>query len=336
MADPRETPDLFGGSGPARAIRRTIGTAPVLLEPPPSLSAARRARLYLGTSSWSFPGWAGLVWDEPAAESLLAREGLPAYARHPLLNAVGIDRGFYAPLAMEAYARYAAQVPADFRFLVKAPGIVTDASVRDRDGAGVSANASHLDVALAVESFVRPCLEGLADKAGVLLFQFSPLPREWLAAPGDWITRLAAFLAGLPTGPRYAVEIRDPALLTPRLMHALADAGVAYAIGLHDRMPPVERQLRALDACEARAAAPMPLVVRWTLHRGVGYKEAKERYAPFDRLVDEDPDTRGPLAARIATTLDAGRPVFVIANNKAEGSAPLTLMRLAQAVADAG
>lgn len=335
MPDTPDTPDLFGGPPAARPSRRPVGTAPVLLEPPPALSSARRSRLFLGTSSWSFPGWAGLVWDATAPESLLAREGLPAYARHPLLNAVGIDRGFYAPLATDAYAHYAAQVPEDFRFLVKAPGIVTDASVRDRGGAGVAANTSHLDVALAVESFVRPCIEGLGDKAGVLLFQFSPLPREWLAAPAGWMTRLAAFLAGLPTGPRYAVEIRDPALLTPRLMHALADAGVAYAIGLHDRMPPVDRQLRALDASEARAGAPMPLVVRWTLHRGVGYMEAKERYAPFDRLVDEDPATRGPLAARIAETLDAGRSVFVIANNKAEGSAPLTLLRLAQAVAQA-
>ena len=39
--------------------------------------------LFLGTSSWSFPGWAGLVYDREAAQSMLARQGLAAYAQHP-------------------------------------------------------------------------------------------------------------------------------------------------------------------------------------------------------------------------------------------------------------
>src|SRR5262249_2228066 len=33
----------------------------------------------LGTSSWSFPGWTGLVYAREATPELLAREGLPAY-----------------------------------------------------------------------------------------------------------------------------------------------------------------------------------------------------------------------------------------------------------------
>ncbi|MFN7644632.1 MAG: DUF72 domain-containing protein [Burkholderiales bacterium] len=48
------------------------------------------------------------------------RAGLPAYASHPLLPTVGIDRGFYAPIEVGKYARDAAQVPAGFRFLLGA------------------------------------------------------------------------------------------------------------------------------------------------------------------------------------------------------------------------
>lgn len=329
--------DLFGQAiAPKHATRarpddRPPAPAEPPLVPPATLSAARRGLLHLGTSSWSFPGWAGLVYDAPASESVLSRHGLAAYARHPLLNAVGIDRGFYAPLEAAQYAAYAAQVPESFRFLVKAPGLVTDASMRDAGGARRAPNPNHLDVALAVDRFIDPCRQGLGPRLGVLVFQFSPLPREWLGDAAAWIARLGAFLRALPAGPLYAVEVRDGALVTPRLVHTLREAGALYCIGLHDRMPPVERQLRAVDAWEG--GQPAPLVARWSLHRGVGYEQARRRYAPFTRLVDEDPDTRGPLARRAAAALDAGQPVFVTANNKAEGSAPLTLARLAEAIA---
>lgn len=335
------TPDqigLFGDALPAapsasgpESPQGIPGPAEPLLAIPAGLSAARHANLYLGTSSWSFPGWAGMVYDAPAAESMLARHGLAAYARHPLLNAVGIDRGFYAPLDAAQYAQYAQQVPEAFRFVVKAPNLVTDASVREAGSAQRASNPSHLDASVAIERFIEPCREGLGKQLGMLVFQFSPLPREWLHEPAAWIARLGAFLQALPAGVPYAVELRDAVLLTPRLIAVLRDAGALYCIGLHDRMPPVERQLRAIDAYER--GTPAPLVVRWSLRRGLGFMEARRRYAPFTRLVDEDIDTRMRLAHKAAATLDAGQPVFIIANNKAEGSSPLTLARLADAIA---
>ena len=86
--------------------------------------------VHLGTSSWNFPGWRGLVWrndpDSACSESQLARHGLSAYVRHPLFRCVGIDRSFYQPLTVAEYARYADQVPNDFRFVVK-PGNDCDA-----------------------------------------------------------------------------------------------------------------------------------------------------------------------------------------------------------------
>src|SRR5690606_10463727 len=91
------------------------------------LAAALPSALRLGTSSWHYSGWSGLVWDRDYPEATLSRHGLPAYARHPLFRAVGLDRSFYRPLTV-------AQVPEDFRFVVKAPSVVTDALVRDESG----------------------------------------------------------------------------------------------------------------------------------------------------------------------------------------------------------
>ena len=70
--------------------------------------------LFIGTSSWSFPGWHGLVYAENYEPAELAHGGLAAYARFPLFRSVGIDRTFYAPIPREEYERYAAQVPTGF------------------------------------------------------------------------------------------------------------------------------------------------------------------------------------------------------------------------------
>jgi uncharacterized protein YecE (DUF72 family) len=334
---------IFGDAAPDRPPRRpTRASSPILPAPSrlalPAPLERFRGRLRLGTSSWAFAGWQGLVYDDPGApyaEGRLSREGLPAYASHPLLGAVGIDRGFYAPIPADEYARHAAQVPPGFRFLVKAPGRVTDALRRDDAGRGREPNPGFLDVDAAIAGFVAPAVEGLGERLGTLLFQFSPLPAPMLADVPAWVARLRAFLDALPrplpAGAGYAVELRDPSLLTPRLVDALREAGVEYCVGLHDRMPPVERQLRALD--RLHPAGDGPLVARWTLHAGLGYDAAKHRYAPFRELVDPDPATRGPLAARAAAALLAGHAATVIANNKAEGSAPLTLVELAREIA---
>src|SRR5690606_40739863 len=102
------------------------------------------AHLRLGTSSWNYPGWAGMVWDGKYPEVSLSRHGLTAYSRHPLFRTVSIDRSFYRPLNLAQYAEYAAQVPPDFRFVVKAPSLITDALVRDESGRGMRPNL-HLD-----------------------------------------------------------------------------------------------------------------------------------------------------------------------------------------------
>ena len=138
--------------------------------------------------------------------------------------------------------------------------------------------------------------------------------------------------------PIYAVELRNPELLTPRLMRLLRELGVRYVVGLHDRMPAVERHvnaLRVLDDCPDGPYAPAgPVIVRWNLRPGLQYEEARNRYFPFNRLVDEDPATRLSLARLARDALLAGRPVWIIANNKAEGSSPLTLLRLAERISD--
>lgn len=329
-------PGLFEQTVPPPRRRALPGEVRPAWDSPLLGAPALPPDIRLGTSSWFFPGWRGLVYDGVHPQTALSKRGLEAYAQIPLLRTVSLDRTFYAPITTMQYQGYARQVPDHFSFVVKAPALVCDAVMRDEEGRGRVPNPHFLDAAVAAREFVVPCLEGLGAKAGPLVFQVSPLPRGLVDEAATVVERLAAFFAALPRElgkyrPLYALELRNPELLTPRLIKMLAAAGVRYCVGLHDRMPEVERQEAALKALDGDT--PGPLVVRWNLHRGFLYQAAKQRYEPFDRLVDEDPESRRMLARMAARAFKAGRKVWITANNKAEGSAPLSLLKLAEEIA---
>jgi uncharacterized protein YecE (DUF72 family) len=291
------------------------------------VAAHMPAGIYLGTSSWHFPGWAGLVYDRMSDERTLGRDGLSAYAQHPLLGAVGIDRTFYAPLPRGEYEHYAQQVPAGFRFVVKAPMACTAPTLRTEHGGRGALNPHFLDALHASRQFVEPCIDGLGSKAGPLVFQFPPLGPALVREPREFLEPLRPFLASLPRGPLYAVEVRDRELMTDAYLAVLLEAGARPCLSLHPRMPVAAEQARALHAAQTGS-----LVVRWNLHEGYGYEEAKARYSPFIRLVDEDIPNRVALARLCLEAVQRGHAAYVIANNKAEGCGPLTVFKLAEQI----
>jgi uncharacterized protein YecE (DUF72 family) len=283
--------------------------------------------LRLGTSSWSFPGWAGTVYDRSVSETVLARHGLAAYARHPLLRTVGIDRTYYRPIPAGEFRAYAEVVPDGFRFLVKADRLLT--SPTDPDPSSIrGANPRFLDATWAIEEVIAPMMEGLGEKAGPLLFQFSPLPPNLVGGRGAFAERLHRFLDALPPGPRYTVELRTPALLTDEYVAALDATGSAHCFTVHPAMTSLEDQLKAVRHYEQPV-----LLLRWMLHAGLKYEVARDRYEPFDRIQDEDPASLERIAVAALDALIAERDVFVVVNNKAEGSAPRSVFRLARRMA---
>ena len=312
------------------AIKRSTQVLPAT----PSAAAitaaqALPAAIHLGTSSWSFSGWDGLVYSAAYAEAKLARDGLNAYAQHPLFRTVGIDRTFYAPIAEQDYARYAAQVPEHFRFMVKAPMAITSSYTRADDGTFMD-SSFFLDADYAINEFIAPCVAGLGTKVGPLVFQFPPQGRAAIRAPDIWINRLYRFLKELPPGFLYAVEIRDPELLTERFLKCLKATQVRFCVASHARMPSPTEQIEAM----ARALDPGTFIARWSLHSGFKYEDAKAKYFPFNKLVDEDINSRQSLAQASLAALHAGHAAFIVVNNKAEGSAPLSIEKLAACIGD--
>ncbi len=295
-----------------------------------ALGARLPMQVRLGTSSWSFPGWTGLVYAHQASQLQLAQAGLPAYARHPLLRTVGIDRTFYGPVPAETFRSWAQAVPTEFRFLAKAHEELTLFHFPHRARYGArqgERNPRFLDAAYAADVVVAPFVEGLGGKAGPLVFQFPPQDVTRLGGPERFSERLHAFLDALPVGPLYGVEVRNRELLVPSYADALAAARVVPVLAGWGSMPPVEWQ-----AERTRAGRAPALVVRWMLHAGFGYEEARELYAPFDQLLNEDVPMRTAIAQLAVASFEEGRPVYVTINNKAEGCAPVSAERLARSI----
>jgi uncharacterized protein YecE (DUF72 family) len=273
--------------------------------------------LYLGTSSWSLPGWEGIVYDRNVGKSLLAQHGLVTYGRHPLFRTVCIDRTYYGPTPANEFHAYAESVPEYFRFVVKAHELVT--SVRTRDRFVSTDNECFLDPNYALEQVVGPCLEGLGTKASVLLFQFPPQ-----VVGSDFAERLHRLLDALPQKLLYAVELRNRELLTKSYLEALEDVKACHCFNIHPTMPTIPEQV----ALAGTSRFP-GLIVRWMLGPNHGYEDARAACYPFDKLAEEDAKARAAIAELCRNELAAAKRAFVIVNNKAEGCAPLSLVRLA-------
>jgi uncharacterized protein YecE (DUF72 family) len=322
---------LFGAEEPVS--RRRAPDLPDRLVREYELTSRIAERLprnvFFGTSSWGYPEWEGLVYSRRRTTAQLAREGLSEYARHPLLTTVGIDRSYYAPIPKEDLERYAAQLPAGFPCCAKAPQAVTSAVIagpgREEARRG---NPEYLEPRRFLEEIVAPFLDVFEDHAGPVILQFPPSPSGQRLRPGAFAEKLGRFLAALPPTLRYAVELRDPALLTPEYRDALAQNGVAHVYNYSGTMPMPAEQAEIIPA----DAAPFA-VIRLLMPPGNRYEERREALAPFNRLSEPDEEMRREVATLALAAASKNRPVYILVNNKAEGCSPLTIRALAEILA---
>jgi uncharacterized protein YecE (DUF72 family) len=282
--------------------------------------------LRFGTSSWSFPGWKGLVYSGAVSSSSIAKGGLREYARHPLLRTVGVDRSYYAPIPIEDLRRYADQLPEDFRCCTKAPAGVTALTIGP-PGSG-TVNPDFLSADRLISELLEPFSLAFAAHTGPFILEFPPFPRDRRLEPGDFIARLDRFLERLPRQFDYAVELRDQRLLTPEYRAVLARHRVAHTYNYWSAMP--------MPTAQAAIVPPDDLpftVIRLLLRPGTWYEDQKERFRPFNAIVEPDEAMRSDVAELSDRALTRGRKVWVLVNNKAEGSSPLTIMALARKLA---
>jgi uncharacterized protein YecE (DUF72 family) len=281
-----------------------------------------------GTSTWSFPDWAGIVYSRRASVTELAREGLAEYARHPLLTTVGIDRSYYAPIPREDLLRYAAQLPPGFPCCAKAPEAVTSAALSARSKVGSKGpNPDFLNPRLFIQEVLEPFREAFRDHTGPFVLQFPP--SSLAPGPREFAEKLDRFLDALPADFHYAVELRDSALLTFGYREVLGRHGAAHVLNYATAMPMPLEQAETVPI----ETAPFAMI-RLLLPPATRYAERAAALKPFERLTDADDDMRAQVVALAQRAVAANIPVSVLVNNKAEGCAPLTIRALAELLAE--
>jgi uncharacterized protein YecE (DUF72 family) len=284
-----------------------------------------------GTSSWTFPRWP--IWRGAPSAEALARSGLRAYASHPLLRTVGIDRSYYGPLRAEDLEAYAVGLPEGFRAVSKVWDELTTAVFPEHPRYGARAgtvNPAFLDADRFVTEVLAPYRDGaFASHVGPFVFELTPMPRGALDAR-TLSARVEALLERLPAGPRYAFELRNEELLGPRWIDTLRAHGAAHVFTYWTAMPSIRAQLAIGGAVRS---APF-VVARLMLPRYARYAAKKAEYAPFDALVEIQPEMRDDVMLLLRAAAEASADdAFVVVNNKAEGSAPLTIRALADRAA---
>jgi uncharacterized protein YecE (DUF72 family) len=308
---------------------------PLITEEDRELAARLPAWIHLGTSSWSFPGWSGLLWRGEPTEDELARAGLRAYAQQPLLRTVSVDRSYYGPLRDVDIASYAAQLDEaaalapslpPFRLVSKVWEEITTAVFPTHPRYGARAgqrNPAFLDAGRFLGDVLEP-YRAFAKHCGPFVFELTPMPH---GAMDDAMLagRVDAFLSAIPESFPWAFELRNQELMTPRWHDVLRAHRAAHVFTYWTAMP----SLRAQLASHGKITSPF-VVARLMLPPFMRYAEKKAEYAPFNRLVAPQSDMHDDVlsilrAAQAADVTDA----FILANNKAEGSAPLTLREIA-------
>ncbi|MEK6630533.1 MAG: DUF72 domain-containing protein [Acidobacteriota bacterium] len=287
------------------------------------LAASLPATLRMGTSSWSFPGWQGIVYARKRSASMLAKEGLHEYSQHPLLRTVGIDRSYYSPVPADDLLRYAEQLPEGFPCCAKAPAAVTAPTLQ---GMGRhSANPDFLSASRFITDMVEPFARSFRRHLGPFILQFSPPPRSQSTDPTAFIENLDRFLEQVPCEFSYAIEIRDRWALCGTYRDVLHRHQCGHVYNYWSAMP--------LPAAQANTIPPesQPFVmVRLLLRPGAWYEEQRQVFAPFDKLVEPDVAMRRDVLDIIRRAATGSRQTYLLVNNKAEGSAPLTIEALAE------
>ncbi len=291
-----------------------------------------------GTSSWTYPGWQGLVYHEPYKnEADLTKRSLAEYARFPWFRTVGVDSSFYGPLSVATMRRYAEQVPAQFQWVQKAWEAITipefAALKRYGERAG-KVNPDFLNADLFCERVLGPCNEAeIKPHIGPFVFQFQVLQNCTSESAGAFVQRLDGFLAQLPKDFSYATEVRNREILQPNYFAVLNKHGVTHCFNHWTAMPPLIDQMRA--AADAGGIDAPFYVARILTPLGVRYEDAVKRFSPYDRLKAPIPQLRQDLVRLGLRAMKRNVRLFILVNNRVEGCAPVTISETGAALVDA-
>lgn len=282
--------------------------------------------IWIGTSSWKYEGWLGQIYDRERyvsrgkfSKKRFDAECLAEYAE--TFPVVCGDFSFYQFPPPEFWRKLFTTAPERLRIALKAPEEVTCERFPKHARYGPRAgtiNETYLNADALRALFLEP-LAPYAAKLAPIIFEFGART----TAPIEFLDGLGAFLDALPSGFRYAVEVRNREYLGPRYFDALRTHGIAHVFSSWTRMPPIAEQMSLPGAFTADFT-----VTRALLRPGRAYEEAVATFAPYDQVRDENPEARDAMRRLIQRMREERRSAYIFVNNRLEGNAPETIQAI--------
>ncbi len=296
-------------------------TVPTALEP----------FLKVGTSSWKYDSWQGLLYPPGVKDAPGGH--LAEYAKH--LRTVEVDQWFWSlfPTGVKlpsptTVKEYAESVPDDFTFAVKAPNAITLTHFYPRQPPRYAEHANQPNTHFLSLDLLSDFLDSLSPmhgKLGPIMLQFEYLNRTKIPSLKAFLDRLHDFFASAPKGFRYAIETRNPNYLRPEFFAFLKEHGLGYVFIEGYYMPHIGEVFAQHDAFTADFS-----VIRLL---GCDREGIEERTGEvWNQLVEPKDQGLDAAASIIRAGTSRGLIMAVYANNHYEGSAPLTLARLLEAL----
>jgi uncharacterized protein YecE (DUF72 family) len=292
-----------------------------------AVAAMAREGIYIGTSSWKYEGWLGLLYTPErymtrgrVSRAKFGKTCLAEYAE--VFKTVCLDGGFYQFPTARMLDGIFAQAPQDFRLTLKVTEDITVRRFPSLPRYGKRAgqlNERFLDADLFVSSFLGP-LEPYRDRVGALIFEFSTFHENDWSRLGEFVDALDVFLGRLPKGWDYAVEVRNRGLLRAEHFAVLRRHGVAHTFNSWSRMPPVSEQLALEGSFTADFTA-----ARFLLKPGRTYEQAVEKFKPYREAQEPYEEAREAMAQLLTPTPRKLRRRFIYVNNRLEGSSLWTI-----------
>lgn len=205
--------------------------------------------VHISTSSWKYPGWFGqfyerdrYVWRGKFSNARFERNCLAEYAQ--VFRTVSVDAAYYQFPRREWLEEMVSQVTVDFQFALKVTDEITinKFPILPRFGRRAGQlNENFLNADLFISAFLGAC-EPFKANLAVLMFEFTQFHSGDFARGREFLAALSDFLARLPPGWRYGVEIRNRSFLQPEYFTMLGRLGVAHIFNSWQDMPPVNEQ----------------------------------------------------------------------------------------------
>ncbi|MDB6111275.1 MAG: hypothetical protein JWR69_3025 [Pedosphaera sp.] len=289
--------------------------------------------VFIGTSSWKYPGWRGLlyqedryVWHGKFSETRFDRLCLTEYAE--VFKTVCVDAAYYKFPDARHLQGLISQVPSDFKFTFKVTDDITIKNFSNLPRFGHRAgklNTNFLNADLFTSAFLSPC-EPFQNQIGLLILEFSHFYPADFARGRDFVAALDRFLGQLPKQWSYGVEIRNQNFLHPDYFAMLARHGVAHIYNSWGEMPSVTDQL----AMPGSLTNPAFSGARLLLKPGRKYQQAVDLFQPYNRVKEPYEEARVAAAGLIKEILSSstGRKLFIYVNNRLEGNALLTILAI--------